>query len=71
MSNLEVVRAWKDPDYRSTLSSVPTHPVGEIELADPELNTNAAGFRPNKTMMGHSKFFCGHTFSTHGGCCKA
>jgi mersacidin/lichenicidin family type 2 lantibiotic len=49
MSNTDIVRAWKDPEYRSTLNYMPTHPAGQIELADPDLIGSAArvrGFGP-------------------------
>ena len=37
MSNLEIVRAWKDPQFRATLGdAMPDHPAGQIELLDPE-----------------------------------
>ena len=37
MSNLEIVRAWKDPQFRPTLGdAMPDHPAGQIELLDPE-----------------------------------
>jgi mersacidin/lichenicidin family type 2 lantibiotic len=37
MSNLEIVRAWKDPQFRATLGdAMPDHPAGQIELPDPE-----------------------------------
>jgi mersacidin/lichenicidin family type 2 lantibiotic len=44
---IDVIRAWNDPDYRSTLSaaelaSIPPHPAGLIELSDDEL-ARAAG----------------------------
>lgn len=47
MGRLDVIRAWKDPEYRSTLgpeelSKVPAHPAGLIELGDEEL-ARAAG----------------------------
>ena len=43
MSKADIVRAWKDPLYRKTLSAVelaqlPAHPAGQIELSDDELN---------------------------------
>ena len=39
MSNLEVVRAWKDPEFRATLGGVtPDHPAGQIHFADPGLD---------------------------------
>jgi mersacidin/lichenicidin family type 2 lantibiotic len=38
MSNTEIVRAWKDPEYRATLSQVPPLLIGSIELDDPYLS---------------------------------
>lgn len=57
MSNLDIVRAWKDPEYRSTLNSAPAHPAGQIELADAGLNAAI-----DRTKHRHSKIFC---FNTH------
>jgi mersacidin/lichenicidin family type 2 lantibiotic len=47
--NLDIVRAWKDEDYRNCLSedqllSLPENPVGEIELADDELEAVYGGY---------------------------
>lgn len=46
MSTLDVIRGWKDEEYRLSLSKdqramLPEHPAGVIELADDELD--AAG----------------------------
>ena len=38
MSNAEIARAWKDPEYRATLKHVPPLPIGLIELEDPYLS---------------------------------
>ena len=43
MKQIDIVRAWKDEEYRSGLSEeeralIPEHPVGEIELTDSELD---------------------------------
>ncbi|MBV9020938.1 MAG: mersacidin/lichenicidin family type 2 lantibiotic [Ktedonobacteraceae bacterium] len=40
--NIDIVRAWKDAEYRESLSSeelaqVPAHPAGEVELAEGDL----------------------------------
>jgi len=67
MSNVDIVRAWKDPEYRLTLNEMPPHPAGQIELADPDLDGSTAvksgGFH-------HTHHNCGtvilHTF---GPCC--
>ena len=48
MSNRDIVRAWKDAEYRQSLSAeeqalLPEHPAGAIELADEELPQVAGG----------------------------
>ncbi len=43
MSTDDVIRAWKDPEYRAERTSfAPDHPAGRIELADPGLEQNPA-----------------------------
>ncbi|HEY7124231.1 MAG TPA: mersacidin/lichenicidin family type 2 lantibiotic [Ktedonobacterales bacterium] len=42
MSNVDIVRAWKDAEYRQGLSAeeqtlLPEHPAGAIELPDEDL----------------------------------
>jgi mersacidin/lichenicidin family type 2 lantibiotic len=58
MSNAEIIRAWKDPVYRSTLTVVPAHPAGLIELTPRDLGGGAG--TPDR---GHV------TRSTVGRCC--
>ena len=42
MSNLELVRAWKEPQFRPTLDhTMPDHPAGQILLPDPEETGNS------------------------------
>jgi mersacidin/lichenicidin family type 2 lantibiotic len=38
MSDSEMIRAWKDTEYRATLSVTPAHPAGVIDLADPDFS---------------------------------
>jgi mersacidin/lichenicidin family type 2 lantibiotic len=43
MSHLDIIRAWKDEEYRLSLSEeqhavLPEHPAGLIELADEDLD---------------------------------
>jgi mersacidin/lichenicidin family type 2 lantibiotic len=43
MSNQDIIRAWKDEDYRLSLSEaeralLPEHPAGLIELAGAEMD---------------------------------
>ena len=43
-----IVRAWRDPEYRASMSEaerslVPDHPAGAIELSDADLTNSAGG----------------------------
>ena len=60
MSNLDIIRAWKDPEFRATLASIPAHPAGEIDLAGAGLDGCAA--------HGTHGEDCEHTLFLHGGC---
>ena len=49
---IDIVRAWKDEAYRSSLSdeercALPENPVGEIELTDADLETVYGGQSTN------------------------
>ena len=39
MSKIDVIRAWRDPEYRMSLRAdeVPSHPAGLVELTDEDL----------------------------------
>jgi mersacidin/lichenicidin family type 2 lantibiotic len=48
MTQHDIIRAWKDPAYRETLTSeqraqVPDHPAGLLELSDSELGDASGG----------------------------
>jgi len=48
MSKLDVIRAWRDPEYRASLSDrqramLPDNPAGSIALSDAELDAVAGG----------------------------
>lgn len=48
MSKIDVIRAWKDEEYRASLSEaeraqLPPHPAGYVELTDAELESAAGG----------------------------
>jgi len=48
MCKLDVVRAWKDEDYRMSLSEaerrmLPTNPAGLVEISDSELGVAGGG----------------------------
>jgi mersacidin/lichenicidin family type 2 lantibiotic len=57
MSHVDIIRAWKDAEYRLNLSEteqaqLPAHPAGIIELTDTELDAVAGGGAP-KTAVGN------------------
>jgi len=48
MSKLDIIRAWKDAEYRSSLSenqraALPDNPAGAIDLSDSDLSSVAGG----------------------------
>lgn len=48
MSNLDIIRAWKDEEYRNSLSDeqrsqLPENPAGMIELSDTDMESIAGG----------------------------
>jgi len=48
MSNVNIIRAWKDPVYRASLSeselaALPPNPAGTVEISDADLGKAAAG----------------------------
>lgn len=55
MSKLETIRAWKDEEYRSSLSAeqqaqLPEHPAGQVELSDEEMELIEGGFPGTKVV---------------------
>jgi mersacidin/lichenicidin family type 2 lantibiotic len=51
MNSEQTIRAWKDEDYRLSLSALelsalPEHPAGLIELSDTDINTVAGQTTP-------------------------
>ncbi|MEA5617253.1 mersacidin/lichenicidin family type 2 lantibiotic [Cronbergia sp. UHCC 0137] len=48
MSNVDIVRAWKDEEYRHSLSveqqqELPANPAGLIELSDEDMSSVSGG----------------------------
>ena len=62
MPTIEIVKAWKDEEYRDTLTGeqlaqLPEHPSGIIEFAEPQLEDESL-FGPEARRC---KFFTHHT----------
>jgi mersacidin/lichenicidin family type 2 lantibiotic len=69
MNKHDVIRAWKDPLYRATLSeeaqaSLPQHPAGITALSDDQLIT-AGGATQLTTALGCTEY----TFHNWRSCC--
>jgi mersacidin/lichenicidin family type 2 lantibiotic len=70
MKNVDVIRAWKNEEYRRSLSQVeramlPAHPAGIIELADADLVSVGGAavprtflFCPSFILFCPTRFFC-------------
>jgi mersacidin/lichenicidin family type 2 lantibiotic len=61
MSHEDIIRAWKDEEYRNSLSEeqraqLPENPAGMIELSDAEMQVIAGGKKQ------HTRFPCVKTF---------
>lgn len=83
MSNIDIIRAWKDEDYRNSLteeqrSMLPENPAGLIELDDNEMESVCGGLMKNDkpVFSKYDTFFIGGlntgTGTTAGlcnGCC--
>jgi mersacidin/lichenicidin family type 2 lantibiotic len=53
MSHVDIIRAWKNSEYRKNLSAaerakLPAHQAGLIELKGAELDSVSGGFYPIK-----------------------
>lgn len=71
MSNVDVIRAWKDPDYRLSLSdealaSVPANPAGPMELTEADLDLVSGGSTWGPKCS--SCLSCADTTSCHNSC---
>jgi mersacidin/lichenicidin family type 2 lantibiotic len=74
VTTLETVKAWKDEEYRDTLTQtdrekLPAHPAGVMELEAPKLGDWHRFGAVNR----HSFFFCtfdGPCLTIKGGHCK-
>jgi mersacidin/lichenicidin family type 2 lantibiotic len=69
MNKNDVIRAWKDPFYRASLSedaqaALPQHPAGITVLSDYQLTTSGAS-TPITTAITCTEY----TFVSAAGCC--
>jgi len=62
MSKLDVIRAWKDAEYRSSLTDhqralMPENPAGALDLSELDLNSVAGGTEATPPIWGTQVFF--------------
>ena len=62
MSNIDIIRAWRDEEYRDglnnkELAALPENPAGALELSDGELNAVNGGLIPCTILT----IICNHT----------
>lgn len=78
MKELDVIRAWKDEEYRTTLTdaellALPAHPSGIIELPESELGAVAGANTEDWSTIGCCQTIFLHCGLTIGwrtvGCC--
>ena len=55
MSNIDIIRAWKDEEYRNSLtdeqrSQLPENPAGIVELSNDEMESLKGGRFPLRTL---------------------
>ena len=73
MATMEIVKAWKDEEYRDTLTTeqlaqLPEHPSGIIEFEQPELEDESL-FGPEARKCKFSCIFLTH-HTIHGSKCR-
>jgi mersacidin/lichenicidin family type 2 lantibiotic len=69
MQKKDIVRAWKDPEFRARLTaeeraSLPANPAGLASLSDEELGQVSGGALPSPSWWDPS------VWQRNGGCCK-
>jgi mersacidin/lichenicidin family type 2 lantibiotic len=60
MSNVDVIRAWRDPQYRrgltgAELSALPSHPAGSVEINERVLNESSGA---GQSILQTTAWFC-------------
>jgi mersacidin/lichenicidin family type 2 lantibiotic len=70
MSNQDIIRAWKDEEYRQSLSEaeralLPEHPAGLIEVSGAEIDGGAGGYQVVKPPLPQS-MECSNVINDYG-----
>ena len=78
MSHRNTIRAWKDPEYRASLTAeelalLPSNPAGLIDLTDSELGEISGGASATTAASCSNpcpatKLLCPHKTKVTGGC---
>lgn len=70
MSNIDIARAWKDEEYRNSLTEeqkkqLPENPAGEAEISEEDLGKVSGGQRPET-----AETYCGSKCKNTSGSCN-
>jgi mersacidin/lichenicidin family type 2 lantibiotic len=70
MSHEDIIRAWKDEDYRMSLSEeeraqLPEHPAGLLELTDGEMGLIGGGYGADSVDICETRDTCTPECETH------
>ena len=78
MSHRKTIRAWKDPEYRASLTAeelalLPSNPAGLIDLSDSDLSGISGGLAATTAASCSNpcpatKLLCPHKTQVTGGC---
>jgi len=77
MSEFDIIRAWKDPEYRASLSGselaqLPENPAGVLELRDTDLSAVVGGEGPEPDATAcNLSWSCCPGLTQCGGCWSA
>jgi mersacidin/lichenicidin family type 2 lantibiotic len=66
MSNIDIARAWKDEDYRNSLTEeqknqLPENPAGEAEISNEDLGNVSGGMRSETAQTQCGGQYCKNT----------
>ena len=74
MKKQQIIRSWRDPDYRDSLTAaeralLPEHPAAAIELSDDQLSLADGGraVAPGAIPISINTYYT--AYASYGGCC--
>ncbi len=74
MKKHQIIRSWRDPEYRASLSDaeralLPEHPAAAIDISEAELAL-AGGDAVSEGVVPISRYTYNSAYASAGGCCE-